>query len=490
MPNHSARIPRFSAFNLLTSKVILVIGIGFVCAQANAQGCAERPSYDYEWRCQSNGQECYDQSCVDGGKDSDYCYEGYGTCCGTDITTANVECDVEECCSGPGDCATGCAVIPGVLRPIGLSLGLDNRPVSRRDTCHQPAQSSKALARLPYFVPVGDQFNVTSAAVQGFLGKAPRIEVNKDITTTNVQSQFFGPAFNRVACDDLGNLYARRFQARSKGTESIQEISRNGAVIRSFKVEDANIALTVSDFSLGPQNDVYMLGWSTEHSHVGSRVYVARFREDGSFRSSIQIASEEFFPSSLSVFKNGDFLITGRQGRGDNTPFTGVFTSNGKLIAKVSQPEDEDLRRRAEASDPDLHEGGLYGNTAVGLGRAVTGSDGNVYVMRKTSPTLIYVISANGTLLRKFRVNAVDSTLMPDGLQVSTGRVAISFSGSDGSRLVKVVDLKGNEVMEYRIGAAFGAGELGCYNPPVLTFLSGDGNDIHGHMLIQNVQQK
>jgi hypothetical protein len=304
----------------------------------------------------------------------------------------------------------------------------------------------------------------------------------------NVQTQFRGPVFNRVTCDAEGNVYARQFQARSKGRESVQEITRTGEVVRLFKVEDAGFDLSVGDFAIGPDNDVYMLGWSMEHAHPGSRVYVAQFSEEGSLKSTTQLTSEEFFPSSMAVFKTGEFLVTGRQGKADNTPFTGVFAATGKLIAKIYEPEDDELRKRAESGD--LHDGNLYGNTAVGLGRAVAASDGNVYLMRRASPPLIYVISPKGNVVRKLRIDLASSAMLPDELQASKDRLAISFEAADGSRLIKVVDLTGNGLAEYPIDATVGSAALACYDPPVLTFVRADANDVHGNMFIQDLREK
>ena len=90
-------------FPVLLASLVVVFEV-----EADAQGCAQRPSIVMHTRCESGGY-CISQECMDGGKDSDFCSEGFGECCGNQITTANVVCDVEECCSGAGDCATGCA---------------------------------------------------------------------------------------------------------------------------------------------------------------------------------------------------------------------------------------------------------------------------------------------------------------------------------------------------------------------------------------------
>jgi len=104
--------------------VALIAAVVFLSPPANAQGCGQRPNIVMHIYCQQTGGYCYDQECVDGGRDSDYCYEGYGECCSEQITTANEVCDVEECCRGGGDCGVGCEanrLIGNTARQIGSS---------------------------------------------------------------------------------------------------------------------------------------------------------------------------------------------------------------------------------------------------------------------------------------------------------------------------------------------------------------------------------
>lgn len=290
----------------------------------------------------------------------------------------------------------------------------------------------------------------------------------------SVRSSVAGPPFNRVACDSTGKLYLRRYQG-PKAQSPVDVVSPTGVLITSLQVENPN-TFTISDFYIDQKDLLYMLGWSTEHVHSGSRVYVISFGQDGSMKSKIQLVPGSFFPSSLAVFGSGEFLVTGRQGPHDNSPFTGVFNRNGGLIAEINVPEDEELRRKAEEGDSTVQEPGIYGNTAVSMGTAVSGSDGNVYVMRRAYPALIYVVSPKGEVLRKLRIDPGNSGLRPRELQFSNDRLAIWFVGSEHDRLLKVVDAVGNEVAEYQMPIGW-VGPLACYNPPLFTFLRQDGDD-------------
>ncbi len=289
------------------------------------------------------------------------------------------------------------------------------------------------------------------------------------------RTQLLGPVFNRISCDAVGNLYARRFESGTKGAEPVEEMSTAGDPVRSFGLDDPTSKFSISDFSVGAQGELYVLAWSREHVHSRGRVYVIRFGSDGAVRSRTKILSEDFFPTSLAVFQSGEFLIAGTTGQQDSAPFTAVFGSNGKIIASIYEPEDEDLRKKAEALDPSVHDPRLYGNIAVSLGGVVRGSDGNVYLMRRTFPALIFVISPKGQVVRKFRIDPGDSTLLPEQIQVSQNRLAVSFSAPGGPSVVKVVDYAGKDIAAYQISATVLAGSLACYDPPVLTLLNRNG---------------
>ena len=292
--------------------------------------------------------------------------------------------------------------------------------------------------------------------------------------TSSLPTQFLGPAFNRVTCDGDGNLYARRHQPGDHAKGPVQQITSKGALMHSFRVEDPTLDLSIADFFLAPNDDLYIAGWSTVSPNTGGRIYLAHFGRDGSLKSKTRLVSEEFFPSSLAVFNSGEILLTGTQGSGDNKPFTAVFASNGTLISKVYPPEDEELSRKAEEGDPSAHEAGVYGNSFVEMGGAVGGSDGNVYLMRRTSPALIYVISPKGNIIRTLRIDLGDAKLLPEDIQSANNRLAISFGAPAGGRILKVVNLMGADVATYSIDESLSIGTFACYSPPALTFLSPD----------------
>jgi hypothetical protein len=303
--------------------------------------------------------------------------------------------------------------------------------------------------------------------------------------TGSVKTSLIGPVFNRVACDEAGNIYVRQVSNSTgdavMGRQPLMKIKRDGTLAGAFKIAGVSPDLLVQDFFVSSEDDVYLLALSTG-SQAGT-LYVTRFAGNGSLRSSTQIDSaERFVPSSLmAVFKSGEILLSGLRGNRQHMPYTGVFTADGRLIKRIFEPEDEDLRQRAERGDERVlaTSAGGSGNAAVDFGSAVMASDGNAYLMRSTAPVLIYAISSRGEVVRKLRVDTGDPSLVGDGLQSGAGgRLAVSFSrqGGGGEGVV-IVDLNGKPLATYSIAPGEPSGDLGCYMPPKLTFVSLDKPD-------------
>jgi hypothetical protein len=90
----------------------------------------------------------------------------------------------------------------------------------------------------------------------------------------------------------------------------------------------------------------------------------------------------------------------------------------------------------------------------VGMGDIAVGSDGNAYLLHGTSPSLIYVISPAGVVVRKLRITVDDSDMVASSIKAYGGRLAIEFvQSSDAGISIKVIDLKGNPVADYRMDA-------------------------------------
>ena len=84
------------------------------------------------------------------------------------------------------------------------------------------------------------------------------------------------------------------------------------------------------------------------------------------------------------------------------------------------------------------------------MGRAEAGDDRNIYVMRKTSPAIVYAISPGGEVLRRFTVDPGDTSYSPFVMQVAGGRIAILFLEPQTQKeIINVPDLEGHELATY-----------------------------------------
>jgi len=133
---------------------------------------------------------------------------------------------------------------------------------------------------------------------------------------------------------------------------------------------------------------------------------------------------------------------------------------------------------------------------AVDKSAAVAGDDGLVYLMRATSPAIVYAISPAGEVIRKIAVAAPSGAGMPQfGLRVVKNRLAVQFGrncdsnidhGSCGSSIYSVVDATtGSRLAAYEAQKDV-AGPIACYLPdPDRFFIFSTGLEAHGLDIVE-----
>jgi hypothetical protein len=138
-------------------------------------------------------------------------------------------------------------------------------------------------------------------------------------------------------------------------------------------------------------------------------------------------------------------------------------------VKQLSLDGDADIERGIEAGDARYVRSPKQGNKAVTLGTAVSADDGNVYLMRRTSPATVYVISSTGEVARKLIIAPPYPGQMPGGLHVSKNKLAMKFYRECGSMgfcegaIYTVVDATtGEKLADYGPGADVG-GAFACY---------------------------
>ena len=283
-----------------------------------------------------------------------------------------------------------------------------------------------------------------------------------------------------AACDESGNVYTQlRQDAVDPGylyQTPVQKITPEVKSAGVFRFGDAFSDRAESRAFFVHDNRLYVLAGAKKG------LYVVEFTNDGSMKAPVRLQIDFFLiPFHFAVFPSGEYLVVGLTGtisqRPDlHTPFTAVFAADGRLVKKIYEPEDENARQRGEAGDS-LH--GRYtstGNEFIGWDADVTsGSDGNVYLLHGFSPSLIYVISPKGDVVRKLQIDTANPELAANSIKFHAGRLAVGYSwlGDVPQNLIKVIDLEGNSVADYEVheGPKDSDPILACYNSDGFTLI-------------------
>jgi hypothetical protein len=312
-----------------------------------------------------------------------------------------------------------------------------------------------------------------------------KADAKTEVTATGRATQSRGGI-----CDDAGNVYLRREEYEKttpeRATRPIWKISPDGNPVGSFRVLDAFQNPQVRGEVNGKGVFVTTDGKVFQTADSQGEVFVVEFALDGSVKAKTKLATAPNTQSwLLAVFKSGEYLLTATTGKDNLTPFTAVFAADGKLVKKIYEPEDEEARQKALPADwgPRLV-GSIGGADFVRRGDVTAGSDGNVYLLHRTaSPALVYVISPAGEVLRKLRIDAGDSELLARSIKFYAGRLAIEFDRGfhfdTHQNLIKVTDLQGNSIAEYRMRPVVGDHSLylAGYGPEGFTFVPYENDD-------------
>jgi hypothetical protein len=312
----------------------------------------------------------------------------------------------------------------------------------------------------------------------------------------NVASETGGAFMSPSKCDADGNLYIRKYAMDRPLLGPVVKIDPDGKRTALFDPATfSQLALDRADaFSPAADGGMYQIAQS---GVLKPRIYVLHFSPDGSPSSPTRLDAD-FEVYTFAAFASGNFLVSGVQrdlqnknDRGRN--FTAVFSADGRELAQLSFQEprgsakaeaksdaggrqqraekdgQKEPRKDAEKSVPTLD-----------LADAEVGRDGNLYVMRSSSPALIYVIAPSGKIMQTLKVAAPLRGAVPSAFHVSGNRLAISFWNEDSQiQTVVVADAQtGRKIASYADLTGLGT-SFACYeaNEGVFTFLKlGEGN--------------
>jgi hypothetical protein len=268
-----------------------------------------------------------------------------------------------------------------------------------------------------------------------------------------------------TTCDDKGNVYVKPLPPDGDESGPLLMFSKTGVQQAKF---DMSGALGFNVFGIRPKG-----GIATVRDEQG--MSVVNFGPDGERESVVRLDPAHFFPSQLAIFPSGEMLLSGVQTRTREVPdiyraYTAIYDAVGHLVKQLTLDEDREIERAIEAGDARYVRNPKQGNKAVALGVAASGDDGNVYLMRRTSPPTVYVISSTGEVVRKLVIAPPYAGQMPAGMQISKNRLAMQFYrecaslACEGASYTVVDATTGEKLADYAAGDDV-AGTFTCYAP-------------------------
>lgn len=251
--------------------------------------------------------------------------------------------------------------------------------------------------------------------------------------------------YGNGSCDKKGNLYAGKYSAT--GESPLVRVTPEGKVATKFLPADHE---SPGRFFVSRDGEVYEVYEDTKRNTM-----IARYDEAGRVSSNTRLDGNFKVGGTFAVFKSGEILIAMFDGSSEGLwkPFTGVFSQGGKLLKRIDLEDDERVTAAAKLNDQSLvrRAPNSTSNEAVLNSAIVMASDGNAYLMRKTTPALIFVISAGGEVTRKLSVDAEAPNLFPFELFEAQGMIAVVFAGSqqphEPSSRIHFVDRQTGEIV-------------------------------------------
>ena len=300
-------------------------------------------------------------------------------------------------------------------------------------------------------------------------------------STMNVASETGGAFMNSSKCDADGNLYVRKLAVDRPLLGPVVKIDPDGKRTALFDpTAFSQLALHRADAFL-PASDggLYQIAQS---GILKPRIYVLHFSSDGS-PSSPTLLDADFEVYTFAAFAGGNFLVSGvkrdlqnKNDRGRN--FTAVFSADGRELAQLSFEAPQESAKASAKSPNDA----AKATPGLDLAEAEVGSDGNLYVMRFSSPALVYVIGPSGKIMKTIKLSSPRPGALPTAFHLSGNRLALSFWNNENQRqAVVVADAQtGRKIASYADPTGLGP-SFACYsaNDGVFTFLKlGEGNEL------------
>jgi len=293
-----------------------------------------------------------------------------------------------------------------------------------------------------------------------------KILVAKSRVPISIAGDYPGGLAFPTACDEQGRLYVKLIKAGPGMVGPLFRLSSKGIVEAEFDTSDA----IINRYAVRPDGGVMMI-----HSD-GVDKFIDNFAPDGSRETSVRLERPPtpFFPSQLAVFHSGEILVAGLRYHPGYEASTAIYDTTGRLVKQLVLDRDVVVERGLEVGGTEDTVARQQNTKAIDQSVAIAGDDGLVYLMRATSPVIVYAISAAGNVIRQFLVDPPTSMGEPDfGIRFVKNRLAIQFrrscdnSESDAchtSQYAIVDATTGERLAAYEADKEV-AGTMACYAP-------------------------
>ena len=219
-------------------------------------------------------------------------------------------------------------------------------------------------------------------------------------------------------CDDKQRAYVKLWQPRMGTIGPVYRISDKGVVETEF--DTSNMLGNI--FAVRPDG-----GISAVDLNITS--IIDNFNPDGTRHSEVHLERPPvpFFPAQIAVFPSGAYFVAGTDYR-TNESQAAVYDSQGHLIRQFVPEQDGEQTRLVPATGKIAADPPRTHKETISRSVAITGDDGNVYLLRATAPPTVYVISSEGAVLRHFVVQNPAGVAWPGfGIRVVSNKLMVQF---------------------------------------------------------------
>lgn len=299
---------------------------------------------------------------------------------------------------------------------------------------------------------------------------------SKVVLSGNFEAMIIDPA----RCDQEGNIYL-------KGVESapVTEISPEGREIARFSLDsvpDPEVKRgSFYAFALNPRGGVFEL------VHTERQTFIVSFDSDGEYEGTVKLNAPGVYPYRIAAFPTGEFLLVGSvQGEGGAaagvSADTAIFDARGDLVKTLSLVQDPAENPSTSPANPKakgkIGERDVETERIIGSGDVFVGPDGNAYLVRNSKSPVVYVVTSQGTVVRRVILRAPAEGLWPTGAPlIAPGKIIIPFGKGNSGRTLRYTELysvydaqSGDHLLDYAPAPELRGGLL-CYAHNAFVFL-------------------